>query len=276
MNLSDHCHPFEADSLLVILADSKVLNLSTASQWLPFSSQSLQIPVHIPFSHHLLGQFQERPCYALILEQQIDLGTDYYWDSARNVILAGQLQGDAFSLVSAALQIDTWHRDHQFCGRCGQPTALHPTERAMVCEPCAIHYYPRLSPCMITVVTRGEYCLLASNSRYKPGFYSALAGFVEAGETLEQCLHREVMEEVGIRVKNLSYFGSQPWPFPGQLMVGFFAEYDSGEICVDGEEITDARWWHYRELPTVPPSTTLSGQLIQTFVDCCNNNIHSR
>jgi NAD+ diphosphatase len=143
-------------------------------------------------------------------------------------------------------------------------------ERAMCCDSCTTAIYPRIAPCIIVLVTRGEELLLARNVNFPRPMYSTLAGFIEAGESAEETLIREVREEVGIEVGNLSYFHSQSWPFPSQLMLGFFAEYVSGEIVCDPAEIADARWFHYRELPPTPPASSISGQLIEHYVNTLN------
>src|SRR5690606_28839634 len=122
-------------------------------------------------------------------------------------------------------QIINWCDHHRFCGRCGAATQLDPIERAAVCDNCELLFYPRLSPCVIGIVERHDHCLLAHNKRFKSQKYSALSGFIEPGETAEQALAREIEEEVGIQITNIRYFGSQPWPFPGQLMLGFHADY---------------------------------------------------
>ncbi|MCY0965509.1 NAD(+) diphosphatase [Parathalassolituus penaei] len=205
-------------------------------------------------------------CFALQVEGEPEV-PDHSWVAPR--WLMRNFGGAEFDLVSRALQLQQWARDHSFCGRCGSRMALHPKEHAMHCDSCGRLDFPRISPCIITVVTRGEYCLLAHHTRYATAFYSSLAGFVEAGESLESALRREVMEEVGIKVGNLEYFGSQSWPFPGQMMVGFFAEYESGEICIDQDEIADARWFRYDDLPEIPGEISISGQLIRTFVQRC-------
>jgi len=140
-------------------------------------------------------------------------------------------------------------------------------EHAMRCEPCGVVNFPRIAPCVIVLVHRGEELLLARNVNFPRPMYSTLAGFIEAGETAEQTLVREVREEVGVEVHNLRYFRSQSWPFPSQLMLGFFAEYAGGEIVCDPGEIADARWFHYRDLPMVPPVSSVSGQLIQHYID---------
>src|SRR5690606_38828886 len=119
-----------------------------------------------------------------------------------------------------------------------------------------IDYYPRLSPCVIVLITRGDECLLAKHVQSRMNLYSPLAGFVEPGESVETALHREVAEEVGLQIQRPRYFRSQSWPFPGQLMLGFHADYAEGEIVEDPAEIEEARWWHYRDLPSVPPPST--------------------
>ena len=143
----------------------------------------------------------------------------------------------------------------------------HSFDRAKECPACHLISYPRLSPSIIVLITKGEEMLLARNADWPTGMYSTLAGFVEAGESVEQTLHREVLEEVGLQVKNLKYFGSQSWPFPNSLMLGFHAEYDSGEIVCQDEEIADAQWFRIDNLPQIPPKTAISGWLIQEFID---------
>ncbi|MFT6791881.1 MAG: NAD+ diphosphatase [Cellvibrionaceae bacterium] len=173
---------------------------------------------------------------------------------------------DRLGLISRALQLLTWKKQHRFCGQCGQMTVTHQRESALACPQCDALYYPRISPCIMCLIVREDRCLLAHHRRHAQSVYSTLAGFVEAGESLEQTLHREVFEEVGLGVSRLEYFRSQNWPFPHQLMVGFFATYASGDITVDGEEIVEAQWFHYGHLPQIPPPGTLSGQLISEFV----------
>ena len=145
----------------------------------------------------------------------------------------GQLEEELIWIAGRANQLVDWSRNHQFCGQCGHPTEDKSEERAKICPACGLVNYPRLSPAVIMAVVRGDRLLLASNKRFKSGFYSVLAGFVEPGETLEECVAREIKEEVGISVKNIRYFGSQPWPFPNSLMVGFLADYAGGEIKAD-------------------------------------------
>ncbi|WP_052417365.1 NAD(+) diphosphatase [Cellvibrio mixtus] len=193
-----------------------------------------------------------------------ELPAPYQWQGLRSQL--ERLTPGAFQLAGRALQIARWFYDHRFCGRCGQPTAQDSLDFARVCQRCSLRFYPRISPCMIVLVTRGDEILLAHHHRASRVMYTTLAGFVEAGEGVEECIRREVMEEVGVRVRKLEYFHSQPWPFPGQLMLGFFAEYEAGEISIDPIEIIDAKWFRYDELPQVPATATVAGQLIAHYV----------
>ncbi|GGO80574.1 hypothetical protein GCM10011348_17550 [Marinobacterium nitratireducens] len=167
--------------------------------------------------------------------------------------------------LSRAAQLAVWHEQHRFCGRCGGPLAQHDRDLAKQCAPCGLSQYPRISPCIIVLVTRGDRCLLAHAPHYPAGRYSTLAGFIEAGETAEAAVAREIREEVGIEVGRVRYFRSQSWPFPHALMLGFFAEYEAGELTPDGIEILDARWFSRDELPDLPPSFAISAMLIDAW-----------
>ena len=178
------------------------------------------------------------------------------------------IDASQFALVCRAVQLLEWRDNHRFCGRCGGSTQLSSSENALMCHACDLYNYPRISPCVIVVVTRGEYCLLARQAHWAEGLFSAVAGFVEAGESAESALRREVYEEVGVVIRNVRYVGSQSWPFPGQLMLGFIAEAVDEDITVDGVEISEARWWHYSKMPSaVPPPNVMSGALIQCFIE---------
>ena len=165
--------------------------------------------------------------------------------------------------VSRALQLIKWNSEHKFCGICGEKTALSKSEFLLVCPKCNREHWPKISPCVIVLVSDGEKLLLARNKSFNIPIYSTIAGFIESGETAEACVAREVNEEVGIEIENIRYFGSQAWPFPAQLMLGFNADYVSGEVVPDGIEIVSADFFHYTNLPNVPTNTTsIAGQLI--------------
>jgi len=181
--------------------------------------------------------------------------------------LLGQIPDDLFFLAGKAYQILHWDRTHQYCNQCGVRTENKIDERAKLCPSCGLVNYPRISPAIIVAVTREREILLAKGSSFQGDFYSVLAGFVEPGETFEECVQREVEEEVGLKVNNIKYFASQPWPFPDSLMVGFTAEYVSGDIVMDKKEILDAGWFTADQLPLIPPSKgSIAWQLIDWFV----------
>jgi NAD+ diphosphatase len=177
--------------------------------------------------------------------------------------LWGRLDDSMLALAGRAYQIAEWARTHRFCGACAGPMTHMPGERAMKCASCGHQAYPRISPAMMVLVKRGASILLAHNAAAPPGRFSALAGFVEPGESIEDAIHREVHEEVGLQVKDLRYFGSQSWPFPHSLMIAFTAEYAGGEITLHDAEIDEARWFGPDDpLPQLSPSQSISRALI--------------
>ncbi|MBX3187484.1 MAG: NAD(+) diphosphatase [Labilithrix sp.] len=180
--------------------------------------------------------------------------------------LAAFLDGDLFGVVGRAMHTCDWLTTSRFCGRCGAATARVDGERCVVCPSCALRVYPRISPAIITLVRKGDLALLASNAKFPGVFYSTLAGFADIGESLEETLVREVKEETGVSVANVRYFGSQPWPFPNSLMIGFTAEWVGGEIAIDPTEISDAKWFAADALPMIPPPLSIARKLIDAWI----------
>lgn len=179
----------------------------------------------------------------------------------------GRLPEPLFRMAILAVHILDWDRASLFCGRCGASLTMRGDLRAKECSACKRLVFPRISPAIIVAIERGDRLLLARSARFAQELYSVLAGFVEPGETLEEAVYREVKEEVGITVKNIRYVGSQPWPFPDSLMVGFTADHESGEIVIDGEEIVDARWFTVDQLPSIPGPISIARRLIDTFIE---------
>jgi NAD+ diphosphatase len=213
---------------------------------------------------HYLGRIDGDDCFAL---DAAELTAPAPWSVQGLRSLYGQLDEEAFAVAGRALQVVNFAVTHRYCGRCGSPTRLDGAERCVRCAGCDLTFYPRISPAIIVLVRRADQALLARSARFTSGFYSTLAGFVEPGESLEETLAREVREEAGVEVADIRYFGSQPWPFPHSLMVGFVAEHAGGEIQVDGVEIVDARWFSPTELPPVPPKLSIARQLIDAWVE---------
>ena len=219
-----------------------------------------------PASEHVLGHDGTTPFRAAIV------GSDF--DPPPGVDLVDLRQAFAvideadWVMAGRAQQILTWELDHGFCGRCGTETERHSTERAMTCPRCDLMSFPRLTPAVITLVERDDGAALLAWGRQFPGrFFSALAGFVEPGESLEQTVEREIMEEVGVKVGDINYFGSQPWPFPHSLMIGFQARYRGGDLKLQESEIVEAGWFQADDLPPVPKGRmSIAGWLIEDWL----------
>ncbi|MBK0035614.1 NAD(+) diphosphatase [Erwinia sp. S43] len=174
-----------------------------------------------------------------------------------------------FQLAGRGIQLAEFYRSHRWCGYCGHEMRHSKTEWACLCSHCRQRYYPQIAPCIIVAIRREDKILLAQHTRHRNGIYTVLAGFAEVGETLEQTVAREVMEEAAIKVKNLRYVSSQPWPFPQSLMMAFMADYDAGEINIDPKELLDACWYRYDALPLLPPAGTIARRLIEDTVALC-------
>ena len=212
-----------------------------------------------------LGFFDGRPCWSVEPNPCGDLPDSLAFLGLR--ALYGLVPDDLFALAGRAIQTVEWAATHRFCGRCATATETVPGERAVRCPACRLINYPRLSPAVIVLVERDGRALLAQGANFTNGMHSTLAGFVEPGETLEEAVRREIFEEVGVHVTGIRYFGSQPWPFPHSLMIGFTAQYAGGEIDPDPSEIAAAGWFLPTALPPVTPSKlSIARQLIDDFV----------
>ena len=213
-----------------------------------------------------VGDLDGTACYGAECAGQVSIPEGMIFHGLRR--LFGSLADSHFWIAGRAREILDWERTHQYCNQCGAPLREKTDERAKVCPGCGLVNYPRISPAIIVAVIRGNEILLARALRFPNGFYSVLAGFVEPGESLEESVKREVREEVGIEIKNIRYFGSQPWPFPNSLMIGFTAEYAEGEISVDKNEIVDAGWFTAKTLPEkIPGKISIARRLIDWFTD---------
>jgi len=217
-------------------------------------------------TEHFIGYLDNNSLYALELEDESSLMAETSLKPFRTLL--GIIPDIYFGICSRSIQLIEWNKKSKYCGVCGSETSLHTIEKAMLCKDCNNLIYPRISPCIIVLVTDKEKLLLAHNKGFPGKMYSTLAGFIEVGETVEETIKREIFEEVNIQVKNCQYYGSQSWPFPSQLMLGFHAEYDGGKLKPDGDEIDIADWFHYQSLPEVPPgSISISGRLIESYVN---------
>jgi NAD+ diphosphatase len=212
---------------------------------------------------HFLGMLGDEACWGVDVPHGHDPADGAAIDLRSFFGRAGEVE---WLVAGRAVQLVEWARTHRFCGRCGTPTEQQPGERAMKCPSCGLLAFPRIAPAMITLVTRGDKALLARGVQFQGPMYSCLAGFVEPGESLEGAVVREVREEVGVEVGDVRYWGSQPWPFPHSLMVGFTAQWQSGEIDIDPAEIVDAQWFSRDELPPIPPPISIARKLIDAWL----------
>jgi len=210
-----------------------------------------------------LGRLGGVDCHAAEIAGEPPEG--FSWQGLRT--LFSVLDDAHFALAGRALQLVDWDRSHQFCGRCGARTEAKREERVRVCPACKLSAYPRVAPAVMALIRRESQLLLARGPHFPPGMYSALAGFVEPGESLEQCLAREVAEEVGVQISNTRYFASQSWPFPHSMMIAFVCEWSSGEIRPQAGEIEEANWFEVLQLPKLPSKISIARRLIDAVVE---------
>ena len=216
---------------------------------------------------HLLSDaqsdlFEEEATHICALGMATDtLPAGYHWQSIRSYFC--DHDEDEVLRISRAKALVGWRSLTRYCGRCGAPLVDHPTLTARQCPQCGNLIFPRIEPCIITVVSRADgKILLAKHVQRNQEIYACIAGFMEAGETAEHAVAREVLEETGYRIRNIRYFGSQSWPFPAQLMLGFTAEYDGGELHLQADELADARWFDRNNCPLSPPPGSIAWRLI--------------
>lgn len=250
-------------SFHILISDGEILTPELAP-WRPLSGNEYQALSYKEESRHFLGTVSGVPLFANELDPDADEPEGYCFNNLWSYL--GRLNDATFNLLGRSKQIIDWYQNHKFCGQCGEPTDDTNPDRSRSCSNCNNLFYPRLSPSIIVLVTRGEDVLLAKNVNARGNFYSTLAGFIEPGESIEEAVHREVFEEVGLKIKNLEYFSSQSWPFPNSLMLGFHAEYDEGDIILQEEEIADAQWFHYKDMPNKPAMVSISGWLVAAFI----------
>jgi len=260
---------FKEDSQLIIFCDNKILydqsentysfalkDLNLKNQTEPFLSIALIdncyfYVVNVNKDEDILGLFMDPEFINFVDLRQI----------------LGFLDQSSFLLASRALILQTWITSNGFCSICGKSNLYNDKEGAFECMCNSILKYPTISPCIITLIHDEDQILLGRSKFFPPNMYSTLAGFIEAGENAEEALIREVKEEVNVNVSDIEYCSSQSWPFPAQLMLGYFCKYKSGKIILNDNELEDARWFNIHELPIIPPDASISGQLIRSYTE---------
>lgn len=226
------------------------------------SSHELDLPLELATE---VGVYEGIPVMWL---NEADLSCDYVLTSLRDCL---HFPEPLFLLMSKAIQYGHMNQSMRFCPQCGGRNHLNHNQLAMQCGDCRTLHYPRIFPCIIVAVRKDSQLLLAQHPRHRNGMYTVIAGFLEVGETLEQCVAREVKEETGIEVTNIRYVGSQPWAFPSSMMMGFLADYQSGTLKPDYSELSDARWFHPNDMPPVAPKGTIARELIETTCQLIND-----
>jgi NAD+ diphosphatase len=246
---------FMSDKMMVAEADEKIS--------VPCFTNPAELGLE-PIREWYLGTLAGRHCYCAEISETSSVPPKMAFRGLR--YLYGRLEEFLHRIAMKAVHMIDWDRTTRYCGYCGMETIRARGMIAKECPCCELLIFPRISPAVIVLVERENRVLLARVKRFTSELYSVLAGFVEPGETLEEAVHREIEEEVGIRVKNIRYFGSQPWPFPDSLMIGFTAEYESGEIKIDEAEIVNAGWFDPERLPIIPGKISIARKLIDWFV----------
>ena len=233
-------------------------------------NKDLELPLIDAVQDDLFVDQTETRVIVRDIKQDTPLPNGYQLVPIRELLMHWSKQ--QFEQASKAKQLLEWRRNHRFCSHCGHTTYPHDKEHAMVCSQCNYYQYPRVQPCVITIITRGQEILLAKAKRNTTNMYGLIAGFVEVGETLEQAVARETFEEVGLQLKNIQYISSQPWPFPSNLMIAFQAEYESGDLVLQEEEIADAQFFSIDQLPKIPIPGSIAYDMIQYTIQRLKNS----
>ena len=251
IDFNDNITP-TADDYLFVFNENRELYLNENKK-LPESLDDFKINFCL-----YIGNYKSKRTFAVNVE------TDESFYPLHEVY---ELSHDLYHIAGKAVLVNDWYISHRFCGRCGTPTQLDEKDMMLKCPNCGQNHYPRIAPAIIVAIRKGNELLMAKHSYHDNIRYALIAGFVEPGESIEEAVHREVLEEVGVKIKNLKYQRSQSWPFPNSLMLGFTAEYESGEIKVDGDEIVKAQWFKKDEIIRYGSDISISDWLIQSFID---------
>lgn len=254
-------HDPGSDGYWVILGKGRLAVSSETGQ--PCLPDGVAPPLSIATEPVYIGQWNGRPCRVAALNDVAGIPEPFEMHS----IMAAEprLPLELLTLAGVAGQVLHWARNSLHCGRCGSRQKWIDGEWGKVCSQCNIHHFPHIHPCVIVVVRRPGELLLTRKADWPEGRYSLVAGFLDMGECLEEAVVREVREETGVDIEHLRYIGSQNWPFPSQLMTGFVADYVSGDIRIDEEELEDVRWFPVEDLPLLPPKRSISRYLIDHF-----------
>ena len=262
--LNDHEETSQEDICFVFYEGQLIIKSNDNEINIPKREEIEELGLTIN-KEYCFGEFNIGKCYIVECEDIKRLPMNFQIISLYQL---GQIVDEEIFLIAGrANHLLNWDNSHKYCSRCGSPNINKEDERAKVCTKCGTVTYPVICPAIIVAITRSDEILLAHNKNFEDNMYSIIAGFVDAGEDLESTVKREVLEEVGIKIKNIKYYGNQTWTFPNSLMIGFFAEYESGEIKVDGKEILDAAWFKKDNLPNLPKKMSIARKMINNFIE---------
>ena len=251
IDFSDTIKP-EDNDILLVFNENRELYLDE-NKLLPKSLNEFNINFYL-----FIGTYNNKKAFVVNVET-----TESFWPLQE----VYELNPDLYHIAGKAVLVNDWYISHKFCGRCGTQTELDEKDMMLKCPDCGQVHYPRIAPAIIVAIKKDDKLLMAKHNYHDNIRYALIAGFVEPGESIEEAVHREVLEEVGIKIKNLKYQRSQSWPFPNSLMLAFTAEYDSGDIKVDGDEILKAKWFKKEEIIRYGSDISISDWLIQNFID---------
>jgi NAD+ diphosphatase len=251
------CYAFSGTDMLVMMVEANTPGIPSWDDLREWDIAAVR--------YQYLGTLDGEPCWSAELPPDACLPDMASLTGLR--ALYDCLPEPLYAIAGRAAQLVAWERDHQYCGRCGQTTERVAGERGRRCGGCDLIAYPRLSPAIIVLIERGDQILLARGHAFLPGRFGIIAGFVEPGESLEDAVRREVREEVGIELGRIEYFGSQPWPFPHGIMIGFRAGYQRGDISLEDGELAEAGWYGLDDLPNIPSKLSIARRLIDDWAE---------
>jgi NAD+ diphosphatase len=257
------------DSKLIIFSDNKILYDQKENTY-SFEIKDLN-PIEQSDPYLAIASIDNYYIYVLNVDSDKNILGIFMDPDSTNFVdlrqILGFLDKSSFLLTSRASILNTWAANNYYCSICGNSHSFNIKEGAFECRCNSTPKYPSISPCIITLIHDEDKILLGRSKFFPPSMFSTLAGFIEAGESAEEALIREVKEEVNLHVSDIKYFSSQSWPFPAQLMLGYFCKYKTGDIRLNDAELEDARWFNINDLPIIPPDASISGQLIRSYIE---------
>lgn len=249
----------------VFYNDRLLIEKKNETYTIPFGTEP-PVPVPVGSAIHTVGEIEGHPARTFSVHTPVPGGENTLRRMTDLRSSYDVLPWEEYNMAGKAFQILNWDKNSRYCPMCGVPT-VQIAPIAKKCPQCRQEIYPRISPAIIVLIRREDSVLLVRARNFRGTFHGLVAGFLEPGETLEECVHREVREETGLRIKNLRYFGSQPWPYPGGIMIGFTADYESGDLSLQREELNAGGFYTRDKLPEIPKKLSLARKLIDAWLE---------